>query len=394
MRGLAKRAGVSDPEVAAALRIIAAFDDLVARQATVDELVQAAATFLGTQVCVSEMWNDRSCGFDKAGERIEGRVPPDGLLGSLPPYGAAVVAGCLAASIQTAGGTIGLAWAVPRDQDWSETDAVVMERLAAGIAIDSVHVHQQRLADQRIDANALIALVGNTVSDADARLALRRAQLPEDGSLIAIHVDSRHAAIGPQVSGRLVRDILVDHRVSARTASIGEVALVVAVAEPTFEMALASIAANEAAASMSLILGVGTPETPLQFGRSWQRAMRAAVLAPVSPHGVVISRHESLGALGLLALIPQAEVTQLEDLLILRKIAAAESEDVRLLELYCESGSMRPVAQAMHLHHSSVDYRLKRLARDLGFDLSTSAGRLRALLAVKLLRIELAREAM
>ena len=393
MRGLAKRAGDSDPEVAAALRIIASFDDLISQQASVEVLVETAADLLTTDVCVSDMWNDRFSGRSAEGRVLEALPHPEGLLGGLPPYGAAVVDRCLASIIQTAGGAIGVAWALPRDEQWSELDAVVMERLAAGVAIDSVHVHQQRLADQRVDSDALIGLVTSHLSEADARLALRRAQLPEAGALAAIHVSSRHSAIGSQVSGRLMRDILTDHGVVARDSVVGEAALVVAVVDRHFEMALASVAENAAAASMSLVLGVGSPESPFHLARSWERAVQASILAPASDEGPVICRYESLGALGLLAHIPSGEVTQLEDILVMRKVMAASADDLRLLELYCEAGSMRPVAQAMHLHHSSVDYRLKRLARDLGFDISTTSGRLRALLAVKLLRIELAREA-
>lgn len=394
MRGLTKRAGDSDPEVAAALRIISAFDDLIAQQADLDSFVRMAAELLDGDVRVSDMWNDRSCGYGRDGSPLEVEAMPEGILGALPPYGAAIVEGFLASSIQTAGGAIGVSWATRPHLEWTELDAVVIERLSASVAIDSVQAHQQRLADQRVDAHALIALVTSGLSEVDARLALRRAQLPETGSLTAIHVSSRLPAIGPQVSGRLVREILVDHQVLARDAIIGEAGLVVAVADPGFEVGLASIAESDAAASMSLVLGVGTPESPFHLARSWERSIQASILAPVAPQGTVICRHESLGALGLLAHIPSEEVTQLEDVLVLRKVMTAENDDLRLLELYCESGSMRPVAQAMHLHHSSVDYRLKRLARDLGFDLGTSAGRLRALLAVKLLRIEMAREAL
>lgn len=394
MRGLAKRAGDSDPEVAAALRIIAAFDDLISQQVGVDALVKTAAGLLHTEVCVSDMWNDRFSGRSADGRELAAAPHPEGLLNGLPPYGAAIVEGCLASVIQTAGGAIGVAWARTREQQWAELDAVVIERLAAGVAIDSVHLHQQRLAAQRVDGDALIGLVTSHQSEADSRLALRRAQLPETGLLAAIHVASRHSAIGSQVSGRLVREVLTDHGVIARDSVVGEAALVVAVADRSFEMGLASIAENSAAESMSIVLGVGSAESPFHLARSWERAIQASILAPASDEGPVICRYESLGALGLLAHIPSSEVTQLEDVLIMRKILSASADDLRLLELYCEAGSMRPVAQAMHLHHSSVDYRLKRIARDLGFDISTTSGRLRALLAVKLLRIELAREAL
>lgn len=394
MRGLTKRAGDSDPEVAAALRIISAFDSLVAQQSDLEAFVRLAAELLDAEVNVSDMWNDRLSGFTAGGAALQPEAAPEGILGALPPYGAAVVDGFLASSIQTAGGAIGVSWAKRPHREWTELDAVVIERLSASVAIDSVQVHQHQLADLRVDAHALIALVTSGLSEVDARLALRRAQLPETGALTAIHVSSRQPAIGPQVSGRLVREILVDHHVVAREATIGEAGLVVAVADTGFEVGLASIAESEVAASMALVLGVGTPESPFHLARSWERSIQASILAPVAPERTVICRYESLGALGLLAHIPSEEITQLEDLLVLHKIMTAENDDLRLLELYCESGSMRPVAQAMHLHHSSVDYRLKRLARDLGFDLGTSAGRLRALLAAKLLRIEMAREAL
>ena len=134
-------------------------------------------------------------------------------------------------------------------------------------------------------------------------------------------------------------------------------------------------------------VGLGGPGPARDLPSSWNQAVQTVALIAPPDRGVAVSFYSDLGALALLGRLPAQEVDALPDIVALRQLESADPLDLQLLELYCESGSMRTVAQQAHMHHSSVDYRLKRIGKTLDVDLGTSTGRLRALLAVKLLRV-------
>jgi DNA-binding PucR family transcriptional regulator len=66
---------------------------------------------------------------------------------------------------------------------------------------------------------------------------------------------------------------------------------------------------------------------------------------------------------------------------------AATPDQVRTLDAWCDSGSLRRAAELLHLHHSSVARRIDQLARTLGIDLTQPTGRLRASLALTTWRL-------
>ena len=62
--------------------------------------------------------------------------------------------------------------------------------------------------------------------------------------------------------------------------------------------------------------------------------------------------------------------------------------DLDLLERYLATTSLRQTAQQVLLHHTTVQYRLKRIESHLGVDLQDPAARLRTQIAILLYRIE------
>jgi hypothetical protein len=128
-------------------------------------------------------------------------------------------------------------------------------------------------------------------------------------------------------------------------------------------------------------VGIG-PELPgSRAAESWAGARTALLFT--GPHDLVV-RHEELGALALYAGLPDAAIAGLADVRAMEGIGDEARAAVRAL---CLEGSVRRAATAMHLHHSSMAARVARAEALLGFSLHDPAGRLRAHLALTLVRL-------
>ncbi|MFF8228861.1 helix-turn-helix domain-containing protein [Streptomyces caelestis] len=91
--------------------------------------------------------------------------------------------------------------------------------------------------------------------------------------------------------------------------------------------------------------------------------------------------HADLGALALLAEVPSDAVRGNADVTAVARLTDAP-EDLRTLEAYCATSSLRRAADLLHLHHSSVARRLELIGKILGFERTEPAGLLRAGLAL------------
>ncbi len=103
-----------------------------------------------------------------------------------------------------------------------------------------------------------------------------------------------------------------------------------------------------------------------------------------------VTHFEELGVLHLLAEIPTDDLARYPDVL---RVAGLEARgtpvsDLDLLERYLATMSLRQTAQQVLLHHTTVQYRLKRIEQHLGTDLQDPAARLRTQIAILLYRIE------
>jgi sugar diacid utilization regulator len=127
--------------------------------------------------------------------------------------------------------------------------------------------------------------------------------------------------------------------------------------------------------------GIGAADRP---DRSWRQARTA--LRFTSPREPVV-RYDSLGALALLAELPQDAARDNADVAAIARMAAGNPDDLETLDAYCATGSLRRAADLLHLHHSSVARRLDQLANTLGIDLTQPSGLLRARLALTTWRL-------
>jgi DNA-binding PucR family transcriptional regulator len=126
--------------------------------------------------------------------------------------------------------------------------------------------------------------------------------------------------------------------------------------------------------------GIGATESP---DRSWQQARTA--LRFTTAHQPVI-HHDNLGALALLAQIPQDATRNNADVTAIALIAD-NPEGLETLDAYCATGSLRRAADLLHLHHSSIARRLEQIGKTLGTDLTEPTGLTRARLALTAWRL-------
>jgi hypothetical protein len=126
--------------------------------------------------------------------------------------------------------------------------------------------------------------------------------------------------------------------------------------------------------------GIGAAGNP---HRSWRQAGTA--LRFTTPREPVI-RYDDLGALALLAEIPESTVRDNADVAAIGRIAG-NPEDMETLDVYCATGSLRRAADLLHLHHSSVARRLEQIGRTLGIELTEPSGLTRTRLALTAWRL-------
>ncbi|MGP3957060.1 helix-turn-helix domain-containing protein [Nonomuraea sp. 3N208] len=154
-----------------------------------------------------------------------------------------------------------------------------------------------------------------------------------------------------------------------------------AAAEVTLERAAALAQAGQDPALVELVLSAETGEAERA------RALRLLGFAPSAPlQALAIALPDQGLAAGLRAMghqVREARIGDTEAVLVARLGDEATSA-VRAL---CLAGSIRGAATAMHLHHSSMAARIARAESALGFSLADAPGRLRAHLALALVRL-------
>ncbi|MBL7489419.1 helix-turn-helix domain-containing protein [Frankia sp. AgB1.9] len=130
---------------------------------------------------------------------------------------------------------------------------------------------------------------------------------------------------------------------------------------------------------LDVVVGVGGAVTALDAHESWRQATLALRFTAHGRHQSRVVEFDGLGALAIVAEVPEARLRQNPDLVALEALTAS---DIEALEVFCLSGSLRQAAAALHLHHSSVAARLDNIEAALGWRLDDPLGRFRAMLAL------------
>lgn len=393
MRGLVQRVRKSDPDAAEAFQVITRFDGLVAQRASMEELAQVAHDMTQASVQIVDLLHGRRFIFP-ASTAISQEVPAFDIVqtlltSDLPPFGAVTRQEFLVAPIQTAAGLVGLVWFRPgvSPREWSETDKVVVERLASSAAINILTESQVSEGISILSPESLTTIISRDVKEGDRRSALARAGLAVPTHLSAMVMLDVGGPVGLQTTVEILAQNMKERGIVFRAGLLGKKAIIVAALPPDGEHDLQNIASAARFPGSLAVLGVGESVDPCDLWRSWEEANLAATLSCWPVQGIQIAHFSDLGSLSVLSALPADRLSDNADVRQLQQLKRQSPNDITLLEHYCETGSMRSVAQRIHLHHSSVDYRLKKISGQLGIDLNQGQGRLRVLLALKLMRL-------
>ncbi|MEU2244826.1 helix-turn-helix domain-containing protein [Streptomyces sp. NPDC018338] len=342
MEALAVRLSGLDPYVDGAIRIIAFYDTLMRRRVDLAALARASA---GLAECT-------------AGIRLHGtgrviRHAPDGRPAPADPPPAASSTTPITLDEEE----IGTVW-LERPGPPSPLDDVLLDRLA--IAAAGV-VERHGPARTTMADPALVELVISSDSDEAARA--RALRLLGFAAEVPVHVVAVRTRLPLDRLGGLICPAR-----PVKAAPLADVGVILATA------------LDPARFPADVRAGIGAAGSP---DRSWRQARTA--LRFTTPREPVV-RYRDLGALALLAEVPQDTARENADVAAVARLAA-DPDDLETLDTYCATGSLRRAAGLLHLHHSSIARRLEQISKTLGIDVTDPTGLTRARLALTAWRL-------
>jgi hypothetical protein len=341
MEALVERLSQLDSRAEGAIRVVMFYDTLMRRRVDLPALARASA---GLAECA-------------AGIRLHGtgqaiRASHDGRHRPAPPPPPSTTV-----PVTLDEEEIGTAW-LERPGPPGPLDELLLERLAiaAAAVVERYGPARTTMADP-----ALVELVISSEVDEAART--RALRLLGFAAGLPVHV----AAVRSQLPLDQVGGLVCPARL-VKAAPLADVGVILATT------------IDPARFPAGVRAGIGTAGSP---GRSWREARTA--LRFTSPREPVI-RYDDLGALALLAEIPQDAARDNTDVAAIARVAG-NPEDLETLDAYCATGSLRRAADVLHLHHSSVARRLEQIGKTLGIELTEPTGLMRARLALTTWRL-------
>jgi hypothetical protein len=358
VHGLLLRLSGIDAEAEAAVRVIAAFDQLVAHRADTGALVRAAAGLAECTAGIHDPLRGVFLSVSSDGRAVASRVIP--------------ATSTLAKVDDGSGAEVWL----DRLGGPGPLDAIVAERMAAAAAIILDRIFGS--ASYAIDPGALELLLSEQVSDVDRARCARLLGFSEARAIRAV----AFLCAGPQhdVTTRSLESLTSQIRAGGdiiQLAKIGDLFAAITTADQIPTELPAQIRA-----------GVGQKVDPLKAPASWAGA-RTALRFTVSLPGLKrppLQSVEDLGPLIALANHPLDELRAMDDVQAITTVAANDpsGEHIHTLDAFCRAGSLRRTAAELYLHHTSVAARIAHISSALGYAVDTPDGAFRARIALTL----------
>jgi hypothetical protein len=369
------------------LGIIQRFDEMVVEGAVLGDLTAVAAELMQADVFALDALNDRATPGAEIGHellRTLSERPRTREVLRLELDGATVHA----AALEHGPGRLGLVWTT-KAHDRTETDELVLERFAQAASIAIQQEYRRATTWSAASAPKLAGLVTGELDEQGRADAVRAANL--NGQLryaiVALSLDPPGAA-SDAVAIAAVGRALDGERAAWRPVTGLNAPMLIATSDAANARVLAAAVADAARSGWRLHIGVGEPMAPEHLDRSAAGA-REALAYGVSGGADGVTLSADLGAIQLLARIPPGDVQRNADVAAIANLADAGAgvSDLTLLMTYCETGTMRKTGERLALHHSSVEYRLRRIEELLGFSVSTPGGRFRAQVGIMVVRM-------
>ena len=362
MRGLLSKLAGIDTTAERGLRVIEFFDQLVAHRADVEAVVRATAVLAETTAGAI---------FDEFADIVT--VTADGrALSAAGPGPHALVN-----EIVIDDDTVGRVWLDRTEaSDGHEWDELIVARMS--LALATFHARRYDDTGGRLgltDPAVVHVLLRETSTETEAARASRLLgfAVGQLVRVIAVTADE-HVEAG-----------LPDLRAAVATASGGR-----AIATAMSNNLAVIVVSGEAPVTPPLPAGISAcigPRTEVEnCARSWSQARRGVRFAATRGSRPHWASTDELGSVIALVDLNPEDVSKLADVKAIAKLAAVKTGDLDLqvLDEMSWLASGRDVATALHMHHSSVAYRIDGISRALGFDIRTTEGRYRARTALLL----------
>ncbi|MGC9671439.1 helix-turn-helix domain-containing protein [Planosporangium sp. 12N6] len=401
MERLLAMVGPDNDELRASIAVISAFDEQDASGAALQDLVTLATSFTGARVVLRDDLTNRivvdgegdqvAVGADEV-DRVTKAAVDAKLRGrraaELTLDGGGRLDAVWAVNVEYAGVRLGLAWAIPAEGPWRVPDVLALECLAKAAANRLLRDHERSRIVPADRVQALERLLTTPLTAAEAANSARQAGLdPDRRYRVTVFRERPVGAASPEVVLERALQTYAAAGVPAHGCLLEQKPVVV-VDESAAVVDALRAAPQDSRSGWWMDAGVAHPLAVADLAAGCLVARQSLALARVEGTGRV-GVAEELGALRLLAAIPTAMLEDHPDVKAVGRLAAERDGYISLavLDVYCETASLRKTAARLYLHHSSVDYRLKRIERVLGFPLTTQAERLRALVSLQLARL-------
>lgn len=371
------------------LRALHAMDQAIAADPTMETLLSTAARLIGRPVAAIDLLNNRHM-----------MAMPDGVVTEpLSEHAHRILAeaahtpsadhlddSCFV-RLTDARGVLGAVWLEPIDDVWDAMALPTVERLSFGLILSFRGTNDAERAAFRYDPAALETLVSARLPVEDLAYHCRRAGLREAGPytcLAAMSVVPHPAS--PEAVARVVTRALGNTMRLRGSTTIGRAALIVvdghASAKTSWNLDSPEIDA------LDIRLGIGSSVPAARLRDSWRSAQTSLRLSIADPDLGRAVPAQDLGAWTLLDDVPAQRLAEIHDVQVLLELEAASTrvpDDLQAIKVVCESASLRQAAARLHIHHSTLEYRLRVLEDRLGLGSWTPALRLRLLLAIRLI---------
>ena len=347
MRGLLQRLSAIDAQAEAAVKIIAAFDQLVAQRTEIGGIVRTAAAVAG---CRAGLWDPIHGLFVHVG--------PDGR--EIEDDGAAA----RTAHVPLEGTGGGEVW-LEREDRAEQLDEFVVERMAAAavVVLDRTYGGASESRD-----SALESLLNERLSEIE-RIRSARVLGFDGAERVRAVALAQLGGFGQGATSRPVAFVIrnLERRgENARAARIGDLfALLTTASEISDPL------------PVDLRAGVGREVKVLSAAASWATARAALCFTTPVPglHRARSAVADELGSAVALAAVPAEHLTGLAELDALDTLASTSAgrDVIATLDAVVRTGSLRHAGTELHLHHTSVASRVKRAGEALGYAIEASS---------------------
>ncbi|WP_406313247.1 helix-turn-helix domain-containing protein [Streptosporangium sp. NBC_01639] len=360
MRGLLNRLSSIDSSAERGLQVIEFFDQLLSHRADAEAVARATAILSQTTAGVI---------FDEIGEVHV--VDPAGRTLDTSGPGLNV----LISDIIVDNDPVGRVWLERRDEaDGHEWDELITARFALTMAALYSRSYSDDTHVGLTNPELLHTLLSDQAGEAETARAARLLGfgVGQPVRVLAVHAEAR------------IERILPAFRAAVAGATTGRT--VAAPMTNDLAVLIAAGATPRTPTPHGIAVCVGPEVAIEQCGRSWSQARRGIRFAALraNPSNWILA--EDLGCVIALADLDPQEIMSLPDVCAVGELANSRSgsTDMKILDQLGRQGSLREVATALHMHHSSVAYRVDRISDLLGFDVRSSDGRYRGRTALLL----------